>query len=204
MDTRIKIAKEAARLIYRGIAEEYKQAKNMAARNIGINSMPSNYEVAIELDLLADQEEGDGRRKLIVKLRYEALKLMKVLDKFDQILTGSVWRGTARKGSDIDINVYSNKPKQVEKVLQSSGYKINESKEVVATSSGKTNRTWHIYTNLEDGIVAEVIVRPLPEKEKVEKCEIYGDSKRGLSKSELEKIMRNDPLRKFVPKRRYG
>jgi hypothetical protein len=40
------------------------------------------------------------------------------------------------------------------------------------------------------------------ERGEVERCEIYGDLKRGLKTAELEKLMRSDPLRKFVPKRR--
>jgi predicted nucleotidyltransferase len=203
MGARIALAKEAARLIYLGVAKEYKQAKEMAARNLGVTSKPSNYEVAAELDFLADQTEGESRKKLIIKLRHEALKLMKVLDKYDQILTGSVWRGTARKGSDIDINVYSDEPEEVEDALRSSGYIIKRSQRAVATSSGRTSRSWHIYVTLEDEVEVEVVVRPLFEREIVDKCEIYGDLKRGLSKLELEKLMSSDPLRKIVPKRRH-
>jgi hypothetical protein len=47
----------------------------------------------------------------------------------------------------------------------------------------------------------EIVVRP-PEERILERCEIYGDVKRGLSVEELEKLMNSDPLRRFVPKRR--
>jgi hypothetical protein len=35
-----------------------------------------------------------------------------------------------------------------------------------------------------------------------DRCEIYGDARRGLGVDDLEKLMRVDPLRRFVPKRR--
>ena len=47
----------------------------------------------------------------------------------------------------------------------------------------------------------ELVVRP-PEEKIQERCEIYGDIKRGLSVVELERLMSSDPLRRFVPRRR--
>jgi predicted nucleotidyltransferase len=200
--SRDTVAREAARLIYRGIAEEYKQAKEMAARSLGLNAMPSNHEVAEELDLLADREEGTERQEQIVRLRGEALDLMKALDEYGPILTGSVWRGTARRGSDVDINVYSDEPEKVEEILREEAYKVSSMEEAVVNRAGRTIRTWHISVVLGEGVQAEVVVRPEMEGGEVERCEIYGDLKRGLNTTELEKLMRSDPLRKFVPKRR--
>ena len=202
MEPRDAVAREAARLIYRGVAEEYKHAKEMAARNLGLNAMPSNHEVAEELDLLADREEGVERREHLVRLRREALDLMKDLDGYGPVLTGSVWRGTARRGSDVDINVYSDEPKKVEEALHNEGYEVNSIEEAVVNRAGRTIRAWHISVALGDGVHAEVVVRSEMERGEVERCEIYGDLKRGLKTAELEKLMRSDPLRKFVPKRR--
>ena len=90
MDPRRRVAREAARLIYTRVAEEYKQAKELAGHNLGINSMPSNYEVAVELDILAEEIEGDDRSKLILRLREDALGVMKALADFNPRLEGSV------------------------------------------------------------------------------------------------------------------
>ena len=106
MDPRRRVAKEAARLLYTGAAEEYKQAKEEAARSLGVKAMPSNYEVAVELDLQAEEAEGEERQHLLLGMRRDALKVMRTLGEFDPRLIGSVWRGTARKGSDIDISVF--------------------------------------------------------------------------------------------------
>ena len=197
------MAKEAARLLYIGASEEYMHAKEQAARSLVLTSMPSNYEVAIELDLIAQEYEGEERNRLLNAMREDAISIMKVLAGYNPILTGSVWRGTARKGSDIDINVYSSEPKDVEAHLVKNGYKVVKSEEMKAVKGGRTINSKHLSIQLTKGPMAEVIVRPVEERSTEERCEIYGDLKRGLTLSELEKLMRTDPLRKFVPRRRY-
>ena len=202
MDPRREVAREAARLLYTGAAEEYMHAKERASRSLGINAKPSNHEVAVELDHLSDQMEGEDRRRLLVRMRGHALDLMRLLAEYDPVLTGSVWRGTARRGSDLDINVYSHRPDEVESELRSAGYSVEDSRGEVAVHGGRTIRSTHIYITL-NGIQGEVVVRPPEERDEAERCEIYGDAKRGLTLTDLEKLMKTDPLRKFVPGRRY-
>lgn len=165
--------------------------------------MPSNQEVAVELDLLADELEGKTRAVLIIKMRGLALGLMSVLSDVRPVLRGSVWRGTARKGSDIDIDVYSNEPIEVKNLLEDSGYEVVGFKEKVAVSGREMSRSTHIQVRLEGEIEGEVVVRPVEEHGLEVRCEIFGDLKKGLRLPELEKLMNTDPLRKFVPRRRY-
>jgi len=203
MDPRRDVAREAARLLYTGASEEYIHAKERAARNLGVETMPSNHEVAVELDLLADAIEGKTRGELIIQMRGLALGLMRGLSDVKPVLRGSVWRGTARKGSDIDIDVYSNEPSEVKKLLEDSGYIVSGSEENVAVSGRVMSRSTHIQVSLEDEIEGEVVVRPVEEHGLEARCEVYGDVKKGLRLPELEKLMNKDPLRKFVPGRRY-
>jgi predicted nucleotidyltransferase len=202
MDLRNKVAREAARLLYTGVTEEYIQAKNQAAKSLGISIMPSNYEVAIELDILADELEGKDRTLLIVKMRLLALEMMKVLNQMNPRLKGSVWRGTTNKNSDIDIEVISNNPNEVRDLLEHSGYKVTKMTENVAVDGKRTSRSTHILIEV-GGIKGEIILRPVNESDLEERCDIYGDVKRGISLPELEKLMKSDSLRKFVPRRRY-
>ncbi len=200
MEPRAMVAREAARLLYEGIAEEYKDAKDMAAGNLGINAMPSNHEVASELDTLADRVEGGERRRLLVRMRGAALGVMRVLGDLEPRLIGSVWRGTARRGSDIDIVVYSSDPEGVEARL-SGAFDVEGSGKVAFLEGGQPRRATHVKLRLGED-EAEVVVRP-PEERREERCEIYGDLKRGLGLGELERLMKADPLRRFVPGRRY-
>lgn len=203
MDPRVRVAREAAHLLYTGASEEYKHAKEQAALSLGVNAMPSNYEVAIELDLLAEELEGEERKQLLLMMRKAAVTIMTVLSNYSPVLIGSVWRGTARKGSDIDITVYTVQPGTVKTTLDLAGYSVEKSEEDVAIKGGRPKRSQHITVGLDDGIQVEVVVRPEDERGEVARCEIYGDRKRGINLPELEKLMKRDPLRKFVPRRRY-
>lgn len=199
---REEVAKEAARLIYSGMADEYKQAKELAAQSLGERSFPSNYEVAVELDRIADETEGEERRRLLVEMRNQATVLMRALSSYGPVLTGSVWRGTARKGSDIDINVYTTSPEEVVIALAKNGYNVVRAEEESVVKGGRTLRSTHVFVNIA-GIEVEVVVRPREEEGEVDRCEIYGDLKRGIGLTDLERLMKTDPLRKFIPKRRY-
>ncbi len=195
MSDRSSVAREAARLLYSGAAEEYIQAKEMAAASLGAKSTPSNYEVAIELDRLADEAEGGVRQRRLTEMRGKALALMKDLKGFSPRLIGSVWRGTARMGSDIDVVVLARSPSDLEAPL--ADYEIRERGEV--NFKGGVH-AYHFKIDL-GGDEAEVVVRDPAEYEE-ERCDIYGDVKRGLTISELERLLRTDPIRKFVPRRR--
>ena len=92
--SRKQVAEEAARLLYNGTASEYKDAKEIAASSLGSKSLPSNYEVAVELDRLSALMEGSERDRRLVDMRRTALMVMRMLKEFDPKLIGSVWRGT--------------------------------------------------------------------------------------------------------------
>jgi len=201
LEARRRVAREAAWLLYTGAAEDYREAKLEAARSLGVETLPSNYEVALELDALAEEMEGEERRRRLLDMRREALEIMRLLSAFNPRLIGSVWRGTARRGSDIDIVVYAEDPVEVEELLMEGGYAIRDVEEVSIHKGGKIKTSCHIYIPLND-YEAEIVVRHPDEMGRFERCEIYGDLKRGLTLSELERIMRVDPLRRFVPERR--
>lgn len=196
---RTLIAREAAKLLYYNQVKEYNQAKENASSFLGIKTIPSNIEVAIELDKLAEEVEGTSRKELIVELRKEALKLMVDLKTFNPRLVGSVWRGTARKGSDIDIIVYTQQPKLVLEVIKNK-YNHLKIEYPFKTDKGKTSRFFHIFVGLPTGKEAEIVVRNLEGMNEKYKCDIYDDFIKGLKISQLQKILEKDPLQKFIPK----
>lgn len=201
MSGRKQVAIEAAKLLYSHEVKEYKEAKEVAAANLGNNRMPSNFEVAIELDRLVEDREGSERLSMLIDMRFKALEIMKKIREYNPILIGSVWRGTSRKGSDIDIIVYHNNPKDIlNKLLD---YQIIQVEEKSFILKGLPRTSTHIEL-ITDKFKVEIIVRPPRDIEhyKDERCEIYGDLKRGLNLQELERLIDLDPLRRFIPKRR--
>jgi len=201
MSTRTQVAAEAARLLYNRTVKEYKDAKEMAASSLGTRALPSNYEVAMELDRLVEEREGSDRLSMLVEMREIALEVMRRLRDFDPVLIGSVWRGTLRKGSDIDIVVYHETPDVVKDMLSEYELKSTESKEF--NVGGLPRTSTHLAYTIKTHTL-EIVVRPPRDREyyRDERCETYGDTKRGLRLPELEKLIQIDPLRRFIPKRR--
>jgi predicted nucleotidyltransferase len=196
---RKKVAREAASLLYSGTEKEYKQAKLKAAATFGSNCLPTNLEVAMELDKMADENEGPARHERLTKMRREALKVMQVLRSYDPILVGSVWRGTIHRGSDIDIIVYNDEPKAVSKTLEQAGLRIQRSEFVKVAKKGKRRAFFHIYLDLSTSEKVEIVIHDLEEARLRETCEIYGDNVTGLRLNDLERILKENPTRRFVP-----
>src|SRR5207302_9369512 len=106
------IALEAARLMYERVESEYftakrKAAKRLCRRGVKPEDLPSNAEIREQIQLFARIHEGDKRTENLRDMRVQALKLMRLLRAFRPRLIGSVMTGHVRKGSDIDIHVFS-------------------------------------------------------------------------------------------------
>jgi hypothetical protein len=112
---------------------------------------------------------------------------------------GSVWRGTACKNSDIDIQTFSQDPIQVLNQLKTQNFNVKTSEWRSVTKKGRKDSSLHIHILLPSRDEAEVIVRSHDQLEQPERCEIYGDAKTGLNLNELTKVLKEYPLQKFVP-----
>lgn len=189
-------------LLYTGNAKEYMQAKIMATKKLGIKRYPSNYKIAIELDRIADELEGKERKELIIKMRKKALKLMRLLKEYSPRLTGSVWRGTARIGSDIDILVYAFDPSEIVQIIKKNNFRIIEKKWIKTDFHNSIKSFFNIRVAIDMDQESEITVRGMDDVEIIEKCEIYGDLRKGLSIEQLINILNKDALKKFVPKKR--
>jgi len=194
-----RVAREAAVLLYTSQEKEYKQAKQKAAENLGVRVLPSNSEIAKELDSLADEIEGSARQQRLLQMRREALKTMKALKDFHPRLIGSVWRGTAHKDSDIDIVTFSSQPTNVLQKLEQKGFEVTKTEWQSAPKLDKKEKSFHIYLKLPSGNEAEVVVRSLERMNQKERCEIYGDTMTGLNTLQLERLLKEHPLQKFTP-----
>ena len=196
---RKRVAREAAVLLYTSQEKEYKQAKKRAIKTLGVRVLPSNFEVAEELDKIAEEREGQSRRERLLQMRKEALKIMEFLKDFHPKLIGSVWRGTTHQNSDIDIVTFSSTPKTVLAQLQKSNFKVAKTEWLAVTKMGKKESSFHIYLALPSGNEVEVVVRSPERIRRLERCEIYRDVVTGLNYHQLQKILKENPLQKFVP-----
>ena len=197
-DLRSRIAKEAATLLYFGAEKEYKQAKLKAAKTLGTNFLPTNLEVAKELDKISEANEGTARKEKLIQMRKIALKIMQTLKDYSPVLIGSVWRGTIRRGSDIDITVYHDMPDEILDLIKTSA-KINRTEWITVTKKGKTAESFHVYVETSTKQTAEIVVRNPDEAGFRTKCEVFGDELKGLTIQELERVLKENPAQKFIP-----
>lgn len=198
-DLKRRVAREAATLLYFGAEKEYKQAKDKAAQTLGAHFLPSNLEVALELDKIAEEQEGPKRNERLIEMRKEALDIMKILGAFCPVLIGSVWRGTIKLGSDIDIAVYADEPMSILDVLKVGGVKVTKTSWTTVNKRGVTLASFHIYAQTAAKHGLEIVARSSEEANKKRRCETFGDEIKGLSIKELERTLATHPTKQFIP-----
>ncbi|MDI1448990.1 nucleotidyltransferase domain-containing protein [Polyangium sp. 6x1] len=132
-----RIAAEAARLMYEEGVKQYFTAKRMAARRLlgragGKNlryrpqDLPSNGEIREALLAMAELAEGERRTRRLFAMRVVALRVMRALGPFEPRLIGSVSTGHIRRGSDIDIQVFTDDEDALERHLVGLGWSFDQ------------------------------------------------------------------------------
>src|SRR3954462_4705771 len=145
------IALEAARLMYERVETEYFTAKRKAAKrlcrgNVKPSDLPSNSEIRDQIQLYARLHEGDKRTVHLKEMRLAALGMMRLLRQFKPRLIGSVMTGHIRKGSDIDLHVFTNSPALVAEVLENEGYQFDvERKQIVKHNESRIFTHIHVF-----------------------------------------------------------
>jgi len=151
MKLRKAIAARAASLMYAREESEYFTAKRKAAKQLGVNcryqphGLPSNKEIQESLRRLAESMEGPARADRLEQMRLEALRWLRRLDRFSAKLIGSVLTGHVRRGSDIDIHVFTDSLNDLTLALDDHGvdYQV-ERKQVVKHRETRVYRHVHI------------------------------------------------------------
>jgi hypothetical protein len=130
---RAVIAAEAARLMYEESVKQYFTAKRMAAKRLlgrvagrrmryRPADLPSNGEIRDALLTLAELAEGSRRTRRLFAMRVVALEAMRAIATFEPRLIGSVSTGHIRKGSDIDLQVFTDDDGALETHLHALGW----------------------------------------------------------------------------------
>jgi predicted nucleotidyltransferase len=198
-DLKHRVSREAATLLYFGAEKEFKEAKEKAAQTFGVHFLPSNLEVALELEKIAEENEGAKRKERLIQMRREALEVMRFLSVFCPVLIGSVWRGTIKRGSDIDIAVYSDEPEEIAKILKAGGVRVLKTTWTTVNKHGANLESLHIYAETLSKHGLEIVARTREEAGKKRKCETFGDELKGLTIKELEKVLESNPTQQFIP-----
>ncbi len=191
---RRQIAWEAACLMYQRYESEYYRAKQKAARRICRGwvkpaDLPSNAEIRDEIQTLARLYEGDRRTERLREMRLEALRMMRLLRPFRPRLIGSVMTGHVRKGSDIDLHVFSDSVEAVAHVLDEEGLLYDIERKRVQ-KQGETRLFTHIHVR--DGFLFELTIYSSAKAHYVFKSSITGKGIQRASIRELEQLLERE------------
>jgi predicted nucleotidyltransferase len=188
------IALEAARLMYERTESEYFTAKRKAAKRLcrgGVKpeDLPSNAEIREQIQVFARIHEGDRRAEHLRDMRLDALRLMRLLRQFRPRLIGSVMTGHVRKGSDIDIHVFSDSVGLVTDLLAQEGYQHDvERKQVVKHGEARVFTHVHVPGRFN----FELTVYPEDKAHYVFKSSITGKPIERASIRELEELLQRE------------
>ena len=143
-------------MMYDRSEKEYFTAKRKAARNLGVNfryhatDLPSNAEIREEILSVASLYEGNNRVNKLKEMRLYALWLMRQLTAFAPKLIGSTLTGHIRKGSDIDIHVFSDSLSPVTLALDNNGLQYHiEKKRIVKHNKERLFTHIHVHGRFE-------------------------------------------------------
>ena len=181
-------------LMYQRQESEYYRAKIKASKQVcrgwvKPKDLPSNAEIRDEILKLARMLEGDARNDNLQAMRIEALRVMRILEKFRPRLIGSVFTGHVRKGSDIDIHVFSDSIESVSAELDYHGFIFDtEFKRVV--KNGERQVFKHIHVS--DRFPIELTVYPTSKTSYVFKSSITGKAIEKASISQLELFLNQE------------
>lgn len=185
------IALEAARLMYDRTESEYFTAKRKAAKRlcrqwVKPEDLPSNAEIREQVQLFARLHEGEKRTLNLREMRVEALRMMRLLRPFKPRLIGSVMTRHVRKGSDIDLHVFTDSPALVTDLLEGEGFRYElERKQVVKHGEARVFTHVHVF----DRFDFELTVYPEDKAHYVFRSSITGKAIERASIRELEEFL---------------
>ncbi|MBA4064215.1 MAG: tRNA adenylyltransferase [Isosphaera sp.] len=185
------IAFEAARLMYEREESEYFTAKRKAAARLCRGSvkpsdLPSNAEIRDQVQAFARMHEGERRTADLRDMRLAALWLMRRLARFRPRLIGSVMTGHVRKGSDIDLHVFSDHLEPVTAVLEEEGLQFDVERKHIE-KHGEARVFTHVHVH--DRFPFELTVYPDDKAHYVFKSSITGKAIERASTRELEELI---------------
>lgn len=185
------IALEAARLMYERSETEYYTAKRKAAKRVCRQQvkpadLPSNSEIRDQIQTFARLHEGENRARFLRDMRLEALRLMRLLRAFRPRLIGSVMTGHVRKGSDIDLHLFTDSVALVAEILSQEGLQFDvERKQILKHNEARVFTHVHVY----DRFPFELTIYAEDKAHYVFRSSITGKAIERASIRELEELL---------------
>ncbi len=181
-----EIARAAAQLLFEEEVRSYRDARRQAVRHFGpsVSSsrgahLPEYAEIHSELQQLMRFYGGERLASRVREWRQLALKYLEWLEPFQPLLVGSVQRGEVREISDINLQLFCDKPEEVGYFFESEGISFEEEGDAETT---------RFYLE-EDKIEIECTVHPLNERRQTPHCRITGQQMERVGFKQLQEMV---------------
>ena len=190
-ETRARVAEEAARIMREQGVRDFLLAKRKAAERLGVidrHALPTNQEIA---DALAAQQrlfEGADHAENLRALRAEAVRAMRLLERFSPRLVGPVLAGTATPHSDVSLHLFADAPEQVAFLFLERGIRYQEGERRLRLGSGEHA----FYPSFEfdvGGAAIEAVVFPERAVRQPPSCPVSGGPMRRARREEVERLL---------------
>jgi hypothetical protein len=115
-ELRLRLAREAARIMAEEGKRDYAAVKRKAAERLALpdaKHLPSNEEIEHELRRYLELFQGKALSGRVAQLRRITLEAMRFLHPYDPRLVGSVLTGTVTEGSIVELHISAETPEDV-------------------------------------------------------------------------------------------
>lgn len=166
-------------------------AKRKAADRLGIldrHAMPANQEIA---DALAAQQRlfgGEEHEENLRALRAEALRAMRLLERFRPRLVGPVLAGTATQHSDVSLHLFVDVPEDVAFLLLERGIRYQAGERRLRLGNG-SHATYPSFAFDLGGAAIEAVVFPEQALREAPACPVSGGPMRRARPEEVEQLL---------------
>jgi hypothetical protein len=155
-----RIAYEAARIMTEYRSDNMAHACQKAAARLGVTwrqQMPTREEIE---EALREQQRllrGDDQQQVLNRLRRSALEAMQALQRFNPLLVGSVYQGTADTNSRVQLHLFADTPEEVIFALTDLKIPWQERQRTLSFSNG-SRREVPSFQFTADGVAFELLV----------------------------------------------
>jgi predicted HD phosphohydrolase len=149
-------------------------------------NLPSNAEIRDEIQAMTRLHEGETSAQKLLDMRIEALRIMRILERFRPRLIGSVLTGHVRAGSDIDIHVFTDSVQALSLVLDDESVTYDTERKKVRKHHVETLYT---HVHIRDRFPIELTVYPANKAHYVFKSSITGKPIERASIPELTQLL---------------
>jgi hypothetical protein len=190
-EVRARVAEEAARIMREQGVRDFLLAKRKAADRLSVidrHALPTNQEIAAALAAQQRLFEGAGHEENLRALREEAVRVMRLLERFSPRLVGPVLAGTATPHSDISVHLFADAPEQVALMLLERGIRYQEGERRLRLGQGEHA----YYPSFEfdlGGAAVDAVVFPERAVRQPPVCPVSGGPMRRARRDELERLL---------------